>query len=134
MRTIHHSLRALAGAAAVLVLVTACNNESGTAPTTPLLSQAQAESLAITVVADIVGEIGTATMDASGSMAATAPFDASAPAGSTTATQCVPTESPTPTTTASPTRCGLITPAASSPVPSRSTPSRARLISSTRRN
>ena len=96
MRTIHHSLRALAGAAAVLVLVTACNNESGTAPTTPLLSQAQAESLATTVVADIVGEIGTATMDASGSMAATAPLDASAPAGSTTATQCVPTESPTP--------------------------------------
>jgi len=98
MRTIHHSLRALAGAAAVLVLVTACNNESGTAPTTPLLSQAQAESLATTVVADIVGEIGTATMDGSagGSLAATAPFDASAPAGSTTATQCVPTESPTP--------------------------------------
>src|SRR5438876_11595380 len=96
MRTIHRSLRALTGAAAVLVLVTACNNESGTAPTTPLLSQAQAESLATTVVADIVGEIGTATMDASGSMAATAPFDASPPAGSTTATQCVPTESPTP--------------------------------------
>ena len=96
MRTIHHSLRALAGAAAALVLVTACNNESGTAPTTPLLSQAQAESLATTVVADIVGEIGTATMDASGSMAATAPVDASAPAGSSTATQCVPTETPTP--------------------------------------
>ncbi len=96
MRTIHHSLRALAGAAAVLVLVTACNNESGTAPTTPLLSQAQAESLATTVVADIVGEIGTATMDGSGSLAATAPVDASAPAGSSTATQCVPTETPTP--------------------------------------
>src|SRR6266480_7709601 len=45
-----------------------------------------------------------------------------------------PLRSSTPTTTASPTRCGLITPAASSRVPSRSTPSRARLISSTRRN
>src|SRR2546429_9410990 len=96
MRTIHRSLRALAGAAAVLVLVTACNNESGTAPTTPLLSQAQAESLATTVVADIVGEIGTATMDASGTMAATAPFDASAPAGATTATHSVATEVATP--------------------------------------
>ncbi len=98
MRTIHHSLRALAGAAAALVLVTACNNESGTAPTTPLLSQAQAESLATTVVTDIVGEIGTATMDGSAGsgLGATASLSASAPAGATTATQCVPTESPTP--------------------------------------
>src|SRR5881396_894920 len=100
MRTIHHSLRALAGAAAVLVLVTACNNESGTAPTTPVLSQAQAESLATTVVADIVGEIGTATMDGSNGAMATAPVDASAPAGSTTATQCIPAKSPTPVTDA----------------------------------
>ncbi|HEX9348793.1 MAG TPA: hypothetical protein VF919_14555 [Gemmatimonadales bacterium] len=96
MRTIRQSLLALAGAGAALVLVTACNNESGTAPTTPLLSQAQAESLATTVVADIAGEIGTATMDGAGGLAATAPFDASAPAGSATATQCIPTESPTP--------------------------------------
>ncbi len=96
MRTIRQSLLALAGAGAALVLVTACNNESGTAPATPMLSQAQAESLATTVVADIAGEIGTATMDGAGGLAATAPFDASAPAGSATATQCIPTESPTP--------------------------------------
>ena len=96
MRTIRQSLLALAGATAALVLVTACNNESGTAPTTPVMSQAQAESLATTVVADIAGEIGTATMDGAGGLAATAPFDASAPAGSAAATQCIPTETPTP--------------------------------------
>jgi len=96
MRTIRQSFLTFAGATAALVLVTACNNESGTAPTTPLMSQAQAESLATTVVADIAGEIGTATMDGAGGLAATAPFDASAPAGSATATQCIPTESPTP--------------------------------------
>src|SRR2546422_2954155 len=82
MRTICESLLTFAGATAALVLVTACNNESGTAPTTPVMSQAQAESLATTVVADIAGEIGTATMDGAGGLAATAPFDASAPAGS----------------------------------------------------
>src|SRR5213593_2788841 len=96
MRTIHHSLRALAGAAVALVLVTACNNENGTAPTTPLMSQAQAESLATTVVTDIAGEIGTATMDGAGGLAATAAVSASAPVGSATATQCIPAESPTP--------------------------------------
>jgi len=96
MRTIRQSLLAFAGATAALVLVTACNNESGTAPTTPLMSQAQAESLATTVVADIAGEIGTATMDGAGGLAATAPFAASAPAGSATTTQCIPTETPTP--------------------------------------
>ena len=96
MRTICQSLLTFAGATAALVLVTACNNESGTAPTTPLMSQAQAESLATTVVADIAGEIGTATMDGAGGLAATAPFDASAPAGSATATQCIPTETPSP--------------------------------------
>lgn len=96
MRTIRQSLLTLVGAAAALVLVTACNNENGTAPTTPLMSQAQAESLATTVVADIAGEIGTATMDGAGGLAATASFDASAPAGSAAATQCIPTESPSP--------------------------------------
>jgi len=96
MRSIRQSLLALAGATAALVLVTACNNESGTAPTTPVMSQAQAENLATTVVADIAGEIGTATMDGAGGLAATAPFDASAPAGSATTTQCIPTETPTP--------------------------------------
>jgi len=96
MRSIRQSLLALAGATAALVLVTACNNESGTAPTTPVMSQAQAENLATTVVADIAGEIGTATMDGAGGLAATAPFDASAPAGSATTMQCIPTETPTP--------------------------------------
>jgi len=60
------------------------------------MSQAQAESLATTVVADIAGEIGTATMDGAGGLAATAPFDASAPAGSAAATQCIPPETPIP--------------------------------------
>jgi hypothetical protein len=98
MRTIRQSLLTLAGAAVALVLVTACNNESGTAPTTPLLSQAQAESLSATVVADIVGEIGTAAMDglAGAGLGATASLSASAPAGSMTAMQCIPAESPTP--------------------------------------
>src|SRR5207247_11336057 len=98
MRTIHPSLRTLTGAAAALVFVTACNNDRSMAPTTPVLSQAQAESLATTVVTDIVGEIGTATMDGSAGsgLSATASLSASAPAGATTATQCVPTESPTP--------------------------------------
>ncbi|HEX9216526.1 MAG TPA: hypothetical protein VF864_06060, partial [Gemmatimonadales bacterium] len=98
MRTIHPSLRTLAGAAAALVFVTACNNDRSMAPTTPVLSQAQAESLATTVVTDIVGEIGTATMDGSAGsgLGATASLSASAPAGATTATQCIPTESPTP--------------------------------------
>src|SRR5947199_7318842 len=100
MRTIHPSLRTLAGAAAALVFVTACNNDRSMAPTTPVLSQAQAESLATTVVADIVGEIGTATMDGSNGAMATAPVDASAPAGSSTATQCIPARSPTPVTDA----------------------------------
>src|SRR2546427_2192407 len=98
MRTIHPSLRTLAGAAAALVFVTACNNDRSMAPATSLLSQAEAGGLAATVVADVVGEIGTATMDGSagGGLGATASFSASAPAGSTTATQCIPTESPTP--------------------------------------
>jgi len=60
------------------------------------MSQAQAESLATTVVADIAGEIGTATRDGAGGLAATAPFAGSAPAGSATATQCIPTETPSP--------------------------------------
>ena len=98
MRTIHHSLRTLAGAAAAaaVLVVAACNNDNGTAPATPMLSQAQAESLATTVLADISGEIGTATMDGAGGLAATASFDASAPSGSAMATQCIPAESPTP--------------------------------------
>src|SRR2546422_11759662 len=98
MRTICESLLTFAGATAALVLVTACNNESGTAPTTPLLSQAQAESLATTVVADVVGEIGTATMDGSagGGLRATAPFSASPPAGATPPPPRTPPGAPPP--------------------------------------
>jgi hypothetical protein len=60
------------------------------------LSQAKAESLATTVIADVVGEIATATLDGSTGAVATAPVSESAPAGSTTATQCIPAKSPTP--------------------------------------
>src|SRR5919204_3102790 len=93
MRTIQHTFLALAGAAA-LVLVTACNNDRAAAPSTPLFSQAQAETLAASVVADMAGEIATATMDGSGNagLGATAPASANSP----TPSQCVPTESPTP--------------------------------------
>src|SRR3989441_12889211 len=98
MRTICQSLLTFAGATAALVLVTACNNESGTAPTTPLLSQAQAESLATTVVADVVGEIGTATMDGSagGGVGAAAAVSAAAAAGAATAAPWLSAGAPTP--------------------------------------
>ncbi len=64
MRTVDHSLLALAGTAVVLLIgANACSTDHGTAPTTPIVSQAQAESLAKTVVSDVVSEMGTATMD-----------------------------------------------------------------------
>src|SRR5439155_20984850 len=99
MRTLTQLL-ALGTAAVVALGVTACNKDGGTAPATPVLSQVQAESLAKTVVADVAGEITTATMDGSNGAMATAPVDASAPAGSSTATQCIPARSPTPVTDA----------------------------------
>jgi hypothetical protein len=91
MRMLRRSLLPLA---ALALAVAACKNDSNMAPTTPLLSQAEADSLAATVVANVDGEITTATMDGfgSGSLAATA----SAPVGSATATQCIPAKSPTP--------------------------------------
>jgi hypothetical protein len=95
MRTVHPSLLVLGTAAALALGVAACNKDGGTAPATPLLSQVQAESLAKTVVADVAGEIATATMDGSGGLA-TASFSASAPAGSATVSQCLPTETPSP--------------------------------------
>jgi len=99
MRTLHSSLLALGTAVIAALGVTACNNDSGTAPAAPLMSQGQADSLATTVIADVAGEIATATMDgANGSAMASA--NASAPAGSTTATQCIPAKSPTPVTDA----------------------------------
>jgi len=91
MRTVHQSLLTLGTAVAVALGVTACNNDRNMAPATPLLSQAKAESLANTVVADVAGEIATATMDGS-SLGATAPFSASAPISTT---QCLPTKTPT---------------------------------------
>jgi hypothetical protein len=94
MRTVPRSLLTLAGIAVVAALsATACSNDTGTAPVTPVLSQAQAESLANTVVADVAGEITTATMDGA---AASAPVAQSAPAGTSLVTQCIPTKTPSP--------------------------------------
>jgi hypothetical protein len=94
MRTVHHSLRLLAGVVAVTVLgITACKNDQTMTPATPLLSQAKAESLATTVVADVAGEIATATMDGSGSGGLAATAAVSVPAGSP-ASQCIPAKSP----------------------------------------
>ncbi|PYO86082.1 MAG: hypothetical protein DMD66_14220, partial [Gemmatimonadetes bacterium] len=45
-------------------------------------------------------EIATATMDGSNGAVASAPVNASAPAGSSAATQCIPAKSPTPVTDA----------------------------------
>src|SRR5262245_7121369 len=98
MRTRSLSLLALGTAVAVALGVAACNKDSNMAPTTPLLSQAQADSIAKTVVADVAAEIVTATMDGAGS-GAVASVSASAPAppaGSATVTQCLPAKSPTP--------------------------------------
>jgi hypothetical protein len=98
MRTAHPSLLVLGTAVALALGVAACNKDGGTAPATPVLSQAQAESLAKSVVADVAGEIATATLDGSNGAVATAAVAGSAPAGSSTATQCLPTKSPTPVT------------------------------------
>ena len=97
MHTVRSSLLALGTAVALALGVTACNNDS-TTPATPIMSQVQAESLANTVLGDVAGEITTATMDGSNGGVATAPVDASASAGSSTATQCIPAKSPTPVT------------------------------------
>ena len=97
MRTVQHSLLALA-VAALGVTVAACNNDKNMAPASPILSQAQADSLATTVVGDVVDEISTATMDGSGGggLAGTASIDAAAPLGSAAVPQCLPAKSPTP--------------------------------------
>ena len=97
MRTVQHSLLALA-VAALGVTVAACNNDKNMAPQSPILSQAQADSLATTVVGDVVDEISTATMDGSGGggLAGTASIDAAAPLGSAAVPQCLPAKSPTP--------------------------------------
>ena len=91
MRIVPQSLLALAVAA---VAVSACSKDN-MAPTTPVMSQTQAEDLASNVVTDVADEIGTATMDGagSGSLGATSPVEASATA---TNAQCMPAVSPTP--------------------------------------
>src|SRR6266446_996245 len=99
MHTVRSSLLTLGTAVALALGVTACNNDT-TTPATPIMSQIQAESLANTVVGDVAGEIATATMDGSNGAMATAPVNASAPAGSSLATQCIPAKSPTPVTDA----------------------------------
>ena len=100
MRIARPSLLALGTAVALALGVAACSKDGGIAPTTPVMSQAQADSLAQTVLADVDGEITTATLDGASGAVATKPVDASAPAGSSTATQCIPAKSPTPVTDA----------------------------------
>lgn len=95
MRTIHGAFVALTGAAVAAVLgVTACNNDKSTAPPPPMLSQAQAEILAKTVVSDIAGAVYTATMDGSASAVASAALFASVSVGSSPGSQCLPARSP----------------------------------------
>ncbi len=92
MRTVQHLLPALA---VTLLAVAACSKDN-MAPATPVLSQAEADTLATTVVGDLVDEISTAAMEGTaGAGLASAP-SLSAPMGSASATQCVPAKSPTP--------------------------------------
>src|SRR6266436_2057095 len=98
MRSARPSLLTLGTAVALALGVAACNKDGSTAPATPVLSQVQAESLATTVLTDVAGEIATATLDGTNGALATTPADASAPVGSSPATQCIPTKSPTPVT------------------------------------
>jgi len=98
MRTARPSLLTLGTAVALALGVAACNKDGSTAPAAPVLSQVQAESLATTVLTDVAGEIATATLDGTNGALATTPADASARVGSSPATQCVPTKSPTPVT------------------------------------
>jgi len=96
MRTVDHFLLALAGTAVVLLIgANACSTDHGTAPTTPIVSQVQAESLAKAVVSDVVSEMGTATMDGTAAApAAAAPLFATAPTGTSPGSQCIPAKSP----------------------------------------
>src|SRR5262249_33076484 len=104
MRMAQTSLLTVGTAVALALGVAACSKDGGmapAAPAAPALSQVQAESLAQTVVADIAGEIATATLDGGSNGAlATMSADASAPALSSTPAQCLPAKSPTPVTDA----------------------------------
>ena len=94
MRTGQHYLLALTSVAVGLVIgVNACSSDHSTAPTAPIVSQAQAESLAKTVVSDVVSEMGTATMDGAAAAPAATLF-ATAPLATGTASQCIPAKSP----------------------------------------
>jgi hypothetical protein len=78
-----------------MIGINACSTDHGTAPTTPIVSQDQAESLAKTVVTDVVSEMGTATMDGpAAAPAAAAPLFATAPMGTSPGSQCLPAKSP----------------------------------------
>jgi len=92
MRFVQHLLPALAVAA---LAVTACSKDN-TAPSTAVLSQAEADSLATTVVGDLVDEMSTAAMDGTAGAGLASSASLSAPLGSAMATQCVPAKSPTP--------------------------------------
>src|SRR5260370_22721164 len=95
MRTTQRAFVALMGAAVAAVLaVTACNTDHSTAPPAPLLSQAQAESLAKTVVPDVAGAVSTATMDGSASAMASAALFPSTSVGLTSGSQGIPTRRP----------------------------------------
>ena len=92
MRTMRYSLVTLA----VLALGVAACNKDGNAPASPVLSQADADTLATTVVGDFMDEIATATLDGGNGGLATAAISASGPVSSAAATQCIPAKSPTP--------------------------------------
>lgn len=78
---------------AVLALAAAACKNDNMSPSTPLLSQAEADTLAKAVTTDMDAEIITATLDgmAGGAIAASAPI-----AKSPTSLQCSPTRSPNP--------------------------------------
>jgi len=92
MRFIPQSLLALT---VVALAATACKNDNA-APTTPLLSQADADTLAGTVVGDVIDELATATMDGSSGGGLASSAATAATAATATATQCLPAKSPTP--------------------------------------
>jgi hypothetical protein len=78
---------------AVLALAAAACKNDNMSSTTPVLSQADADSLAATVTSDVDAEITTATLDGlgGGAIAASARVD-----GSPTSLQCTPAKSPNP--------------------------------------
>jgi len=89
-------LRSTLALAVATLAMAACSKDTNTAPTTPLLSKADADTLASTVVGDVIDELATSTMDgASGGGLASSPA-LSAPLAAATTMQCIPAKSPTP--------------------------------------